>query len=127
MDAEDKNTTIVFHEFVPDFFSMKTEDNCDYGEENYQDGITIHLELSVNKEDADFILKEISTAFSNWMYDSCENSILLKNGITTDELLQIPVGDYILQWIEECQIKFIDVAKEKEISQENSRRVQKKR
>lgn len=127
MVAEDKNTIIIFHKFVPDFFSMQIEDSCDYDKENYDDGITIHLELSVNKEDVDCILKEMSTAFSNWMYDSCENSILLKDGITTDELLHIPVEDYILEWIKECQIKFIDIKKEKEISQENSRRIQKKR
>lgn len=66
----------------------------------------IQLELLVNEADAQEAMQQLRKSYENWMYNECENSLLL-NKYSKDELLQIPICDYMLLWLDVCNIKFV--------------------
>lgn len=53
---------------------------------------------------------EIYKAFDNWMNEECQDSILISEELSAQDLCCIPVGDYIGAWLEKKQIYFTDIS-----------------
>ena len=73
----------------------------------------ITYDLLIDTTQYDFIENELNKAFENWMYNSCENSILEK-GHPGIALEQVPLGDYMLMWLDELKLSYIDISKQSE-------------
>lgn len=82
----------------------------EYWDDDEEDEIKISL--LVDEEDVIRISIEMHEAFDNWMCGECENSILIEDGVTPSMLLQQPIGDYILMWLDKLNIQYKELKDE---------------
>lgn len=58
---------------------------------------------------ANQLKKQASDALINWLMEECDNSILLKDNVTKEQLLSTPIYEYMYDWLDECHIPYIKV------------------
>lgn len=68
----------------------------------------IEFELLVANKDCEMIESELNNAYENWMYADCEHSILNED-YPDFPLEQIPIGDYMLLWLDKQELNYIDI------------------
>ena len=66
----------------------------------------IEMNFFVFPEDLHLIKTECSKAYDNW-FQECVDSILCLDGDDPCDLAQIPICDYIISWLEKCNIRFV--------------------
>lgn len=69
---------------------------------------TLEFEFLVKNSECEQVEKELTAAFENWMYDTCEDSIIQED-FPDMALEQIPIGDYMMLWLEKQRLVCIDV------------------
>ena len=77
-----------------------------WSEEN--SALKTELELFVKKSEREKVYDLINQAWMEWTAKKCENSILLDQ-YTQDELLQIPITEYIELYLEHEKVEFINL------------------
>jgi len=70
--------------------------------------LSLEIDLLVNRMSAELAESELEKAFENWMYDTCEDSILQEDypGVALE---QVPLVEYMLLWLDKKDIEYVDV------------------
>lgn len=101
LDAK-KNKEMILERTVA---MIKKEYNYFFGDDESE---TMEMELFVKKNDLGRVYKLVDEAWDNWMCNECENSPLLDK-YEQEELLQIPVMDYVKMYLEKYEVDYIDL------------------
>lgn len=103
-----KRTNAMIKEMCVVEFKQETDDFFSNNNDDSYEPLTAYYQLLVSKKDSSSIHKEMSAAYSNWIEEECEGSPLLEDN-TKDELLQIPIGDYLLMWLDKKEYDYVNV------------------
>lgn len=90
---------MIYH-FEEDYNSLIPSEN--------EEEDVIEFEFLIKTDDYDNVSREMDKAYMDWM-GGCKDSILYEADTTSDDLSQIPIGDYICMWLDKHQITYFDV------------------
>ncbi|MDD3417135.1 MAG: DNA methyltransferase, partial [Lachnospiraceae bacterium] len=75
--------------------------------ENEEEDV-IEFEFLIKTDDYDDVSREMDKAYMDWM-GGCKDSILYEADTASDDLSQIPIGDYICMWLDKRKTTYFDV------------------
>ena len=78
----------------------------------YEDGISVDLHLIVSSGNKKRVLDELQRAWENWFSSDYENSILQGAFNSDFDIYDIPIEDYLCEWLVASDIPFLDVDSE---------------
>ncbi len=99
---------ISYQNYEPDYDACPDEP-LDYS--LYEDGISADLHLIISSKNKLRVLDELQKAWDNWFHSDYENSIVQVYNPKFD-IYDIPIGDYLLEWLIALDIPFLDVDSE---------------
>lgn len=100
---------ISYQNYEPDITS-NGEEPLDYSA--YEDGISADLHLIVSTQNKKRALEELQKAWENWFSSDYENSILKGFFNIEFDIYDIPIEDYLCEWLKAADIPFLDVDSE---------------
>lgn len=105
----DKPILVSYQNYEPDV-GADGEEPLDYN--TYEDGIFADLHLIVSSGNKNRVLEELQKAWENWFSSDYENSILKGTFNPEFDIYDIPIEDYLCEWLLASDILFLDVDSE---------------
>lgn len=80
-----------------------------YKNEAFNDDVTVEFNIIASAADKKRVLQELHNAWDNWWHSEYDKSILKGAFGPEFDIYDIPVADYMYEWLEATGIKFFDI------------------